>query len=229
MPLPKREYHKRGELVHGFLTIQHPLYRTWHNMLRRCFDDKTSTYGNYGGRGITVCERWMQFKNFANDMGLKPHPSLTLERKDNDKDYDPSNCKWASRSEQCKNRRRFCNNTTGHTGIRKIKDRYDARFDYENLRYQLGRFASAEEAKKFRDEFVQLFFEDRKRALALLPDETVWGTSGTKHRGISRHSDGNYIARCTIRGERIYIGYFTDLEEAINARREYIAKRIRKT
>ena len=82
-----------------------PEYSSWSHMLQRCENPKSDFFSYYGGRGITVCERWHVFENFLHDMGKRPD-GLTLERINNDGNYEPSNCKWASRSDQIKNRRR---------------------------------------------------------------------------------------------------------------------------
>jgi hypothetical protein len=82
------------------------LYRVWWDMLRRCKDPKEAGYKNYGGRGITVCEEWHEFKSFyewANMNGYSPN--LSIDRINNNGNYEPSNCKWSTRHEQCRNKR----------------------------------------------------------------------------------------------------------------------------
>lgn len=81
-------------------------YTTWTRMITRCTNANLPGYADYGGRGITVCDRWRHsFQAFLDDMGLRPSPSHSLDRRDNNRGYEPDNCHWATDIEQCNNRR----------------------------------------------------------------------------------------------------------------------------
>ena len=84
---------------------KHPLYSMYRNMIYRCYSNKCPYYYRYGGRGIIVCDRWLNdFWAFVADMGDKPNPHLTLDRINTDGNYEAANCRWATWTEQANNR-----------------------------------------------------------------------------------------------------------------------------
>lgn len=86
-------------------TKRAPEYNIWSAMLDRCNNRKNPQYKDYGGRGIRVDPRWFNYKHFLEDMGRRPSPELTLDRRHNDRGYSKKNCRWATRKEQSANRR----------------------------------------------------------------------------------------------------------------------------
>lgn len=104
----RTEMTKCRSTLHGYSIkdkISYKIYRVWESMNQRCTNPSQISYPNYGGRGIGVCERWKNsFTNFLKDMG-EPLEGLQIDRVDNDDDYCKENCRWVTRTEQCRNRR----------------------------------------------------------------------------------------------------------------------------
>lgn len=108
-----REAHTtHGATRGGRRTVE---FTAWSHMLRRCNDHRHPQFKDYGGRGIRVCARWDDFAAFAADMGPRPSPKHSLDRIDVNGNYDPSNCRWATKDVQQHNRRPKSN--TGHRGV----------------------------------------------------------------------------------------------------------------
>lgn len=216
------KYHPRLKLVHDYQARQHPLYMTWANMRYRCEDPENPSYPRYGGRGITVCQTWSEsFEAFALDMGLPKTPDLTLDRKNNDAGYSKENCRWATRTEQCLNRGLFSNNTSGATGVVKLKNgTFNAKYDEEKQRYNLGKFPTLEQAVEYRNEFVYLFSFDKELALKMTERRANLNSS-TKIKGITKHPEG-FMVRFTLPSkERIFVGFSTTIGGAVELQNQF--------
>ena len=121
------------------------LYRIWTNMKDRVVNIKNKSYKDYGGRGITLCNEWLDIHNFYNwalSNGYEENKDLSIDRIDNDGKYEPSNCRWTTRVIQNRNRRIKKNNKSGYRGVCYHKDnsKYIAQIYIKSKRIYLGRF-----------------------------------------------------------------------------------------
>ena len=143
-----------GNPKHGMSYTR--IYSCWRDMKQRCFNPKHAWYPSYGGRGITVCDEWKEFMPFYKwSMENGYSPELTIDRIDNYKGYSPSNCRWATRKQQMRNRRP--RSSTGFVGVYIDKERgkYEAETRIGDKRYHLGRFDKLEDAVNAREEFIR--------------------------------------------------------------------------
>lgn len=131
-----------------------PEYRAWQGMKRRCTDVNHEDYVNYGGRGITVCEQWeSSFETFLEDMGKKPSKRHSIDRIFTDGNYEPSNCRWSTHSEQTINQRLRKTNTSGHKGItwETRRNKWLAKITLNRKSIHLGNFEKIEDAIEARN------------------------------------------------------------------------------
>ncbi len=146
----------KGTITHGL--TKNRFYHIWKGILRRCNNLKNKDYKNYGARGITVCEEWLDIRNFV-AWAEKTYPNtkgVSLDRIDNDKGYSPENCRWVTREIQNTNQRMRKTNTSGFVGVSwfaRDKD-WRASITVNNKLIDLGYFKIKEEAVQARDNYI---------------------------------------------------------------------------
>lgn len=125
------------------------IYERWKSMKARCYNEKSAAYPDYGGRGITICDRWKEnFVNFYEDMGEPPTPKHQLDRINNDGNYEPENCRWATPLQNVNNQREKTHNKTGYQNVYRKGDRFESYFEYDKKYYHVGTFEDPKEAHK---------------------------------------------------------------------------------
>jgi hypothetical protein len=192
-------------LKHGYTSKKSPKYATyqvWGSLRQRCLNPKSLAFDNYGGRGISVCARWDSFENFLADMGEKPE-GMQLDRIDNDGNYEPSNCRWATREVQARNR--SSNRLLTLNGKTQCMQEWadELGIGYSALKWQIRTGRTLEQAI-----------------------EACKSAKDPAYRGVSQTKEGNWRATFNLRGETHHVGTFSDREIAASALREARAKAI---
>lgn len=145
----------KDKITHNL--TNHRLYGTWKMMIDRCTNEKNDRYNDYGGRGVIVCDRWLDVANFIEDMYPSYIEGLTIDRINNDLGYSKDNCRWASKTTQNRNTRKLKKiNTSGYRGVSFHNNsnmwRSRIRVNYKHV--HLGYFKTALEAAKAYDNYV---------------------------------------------------------------------------
>ena len=144
---------------HGYSASHRKEYMSWLDMKQRCLNSKSHCYASYGGRGITVCDAWLDdVGQFISDMGRCPE-GMTLDRIDNDKGYSPDNCRWASRAQQARNTRVALDPMAG---VYKTESGWLVQIGINGMRNHVGCYKTLEEAQEARRNAIERFGKRRK-------------------------------------------------------------------
>lgn len=141
----------------------YPEYNCYHHMLKRCYNKNNNVYQYYGARGIKVCDRWLEsFENFYEDMGDRPSSNHSLDRINNDGNYEPSNCKWSTQSEQVINSRRILSKS-GYRYIYSTGKGYRVEVLRLGNRRQSLIIKDINDAVRLRDEWISEYKKDKNK------------------------------------------------------------------
>lgn len=161
-----KQSEKRVRINHGDSGTR--FYKTWENMLQRCSNPNSSNYMNYGGRGIQVDERWKEYINFKADMfdayqeSAKQHgeKNITIDRINNEGNYETNNCRWSTKAEQALNRRRRSDNTSGYTGVNhdKRRNKWVTNISIDGKQKQIGSYADIDKAVRIRRAYEAYYY-----------------------------------------------------------------------
>lgn len=130
-------------------------YTTWYSMVSRCNNPKHGSYKKYGAKGIRVCERWLNFKDFLLDMGERPEGS-SIDRIDNSKGYEPSNCRWTTPSIQSINRNVMACSKSGYSGVvwHKGHNKWESYITIKRKKIHIGYYDDIDLAVKARNQYI---------------------------------------------------------------------------
>lgn len=139
-----------GKVTHGMFGT--PIYKVWGTMVQRCTNPNAPHWERYGGRGIKCCARWLVFANFYEDMGPRPSDKHSIDRIDNDGHYEPSNCRWATKSEQNQNSGKKTGMTSRYVGVSwsALRSKWKACIRINGKQLHLGYFDAELEARAAR-------------------------------------------------------------------------------
>lgn len=199
------------------LSTKHPLYSTWEAMKQRCYDKKAKNYHLYGGRGIRVCDRWLDkykgFKNFIEDIGDKPEPynKYSLDRKDVNGNYEKNNCRWATWSEQQTNKR--ISPVSGHNFIYLKNNTYTYRRVIDKKVITLKSATTLEDTISIGKKFEELL--NKKLDYSYLLSEKNIAEYRSNIPGVYWRSDKQmWRVRRKYNGKKINLGTYLTIEES---------------